>query len=161
MNKSGMVSSVEFGRSWSNDFGEFDQYDIEFEDGTQAENSVKKGGTPKFVVGQMAEYEVAGKTPKGVLKIKPVKPDGGGYAGKGGGGGATKSGWRPTSYAEQIEIERAKYPSFAVSYWKDILVTMIATGTAPDDAIRLTAKYPDAFLHKMKALGSVGQAATE
>lgn len=80
----GTPKKIEFARSWSNTYGEFDQYDVEFEDGTTAETSVKKGNKPKFVEGEPAEYEIKGKSPKGTPKIGYVdQKDGGGHHGGG------------------------------------------------------------------------------
>ena len=66
------------------------------------------------------------------------------------GGGGGRSGWRPLTHEEQLAIETAKYPSFAVSYWKDELVALINAGTTPNEAVKLTKGHPEAFLKKMQ-----------
>jgi hypothetical protein len=75
-----------------------------------------------------------------------------GAARKAGGGGGGRGGWRPLTAEESAALERAKYPSFAVSYWKDVLVALIESGTTPAAALEQTKTWPKAFLNKMHEL---------
>jgi hypothetical protein len=80
-----VVKMVQLTGNWKNKFGEFDQYAVEFEDGTEGEFSVKKGNKPRAEEGQEMEYEITGKSPKGTPKIKFLQEQGGGGGGRGGG----------------------------------------------------------------------------
>lgn len=67
-------------------------------------------------------------------------------ASRGGGG----SGWRPMTLDEALELEKAKYPSFATSYAKDVITASIAEGVVkPEEGAKLIKGYAQAFLKTM------------
>lgn len=72
------VTKAEFNREWESPHGMLYYHDIEFEDGTKGQYASKSKDQTKFVVGQSAEYEIAGQDKGGHNKIKPVKQEFGG-----------------------------------------------------------------------------------
>jgi len=144
MPKTSKVLHAAFSHEWDGKDCKFYDHNIEFENGDRGQYTSKTKEQNKFVEGRETEYTIEPSKRAGFFKIKPIQqPIGGG--GRGG-------GLRPASFDEQIEVARAKYPSFAVSYWKDVLVALINSGTTPEEAITLTHAWPLAFFKKMNEL---------
>lgn len=125
------VTRIEFDKTWSSSYGEFDQYNVSFENGDTGQVSVKKGNDAPWTVGDEAEYTKQSKDgyPD---KIKKVFQQGG----KGGGGK-----WQPPTW----ETEKLKIPTMATAFAKDVVVALIAAGdertaSEPADAIGALAK---------------------
>ena len=115
-------------RQWTNKFGTFDQYDVEFEDGVTGEHSVKENNNPHFTVGQEGDYEITGVSPKGTNKIrKPKEAFGGGgraeeaFSGKPS-GGAAKGGRPAWKERDVFKEEFAKCGGFSRAYCKDLII---------------------------------------
>ena len=76
------VTKAEFNREWESPHGMLYYHDLAFEDGVTGQYASKSKDQSKFVVGQSAEYEIAGQDKGGHNKIKPPKQEFGGGGGK-------------------------------------------------------------------------------
>lgn len=137
------VTRIEFDKTWSSSYGDFDQYNVSFENGDTGQVSVKKGNDAPWTVGDEAEYTKQSKDgyPD---KIKKVFQQQGG---KGGGGK-----WQPPTW----ETEKLKIPTMATAFAKDVLVASIAAGQAtnPDT---FTRDIDDLAKEIAKTIGSIAK----
>jgi hypothetical protein len=112
MKKTSKVKSVQGDGDYTNDYGTFYKFEYQFEDGTVMTAS-HKTNNGNFKQGDEVEYEVKGTNEYGSYG-KVSKPQEGNYQ-----GGGSKGG-RPS--------EKEKYPSFALSYAKDMAGFHISQG---------------------------------
>lgn len=139
--KTAKITKLEFSREWKTKDGKPGyQFSIEFDNDDKGSCSFWTK-EPWCKVGDSVQYD----GPEGDYHKISLKQQGGGGGGRG--------GWRPLTAEESAAQERAKYPSFAVSYWKDALVALISTGIPAEKAIADTKGWPEAFYHKMIELG--------
>ena len=116
-------------------------YTLQNENGKDGEFHVNhKSPDPKFKAGEVVEFEPKGETPKGDKKAKLSKPNNGG-----GGSGGRYSGSKGRNHSEQ-----GKYPSFALSYAKDIFIAHGAMGNTnlptPSDVTQYITGMADDLL---------------
>jgi len=103
-------------------------------------NALKGGADIHFKPRKVGELWILNATAKDNPELVPPSDQGG-------------KGWRPMSTEEALQIERAKYPSFAVSYAKDAIVALVAEGAVkPDDVGTKVGVWAKAFFRTMNEL---------
>jgi hypothetical protein len=111
-------------------------YTLENEKGKQGTFHVNhKKPEALFKQGDKVEFKPNGKTPQGENKAKLSKPQPEGGYKKGG------------NYESAADREKAKYPSFALAYAKDVIIsTSLVDGCDPDEIADTTIWIADKYL---------------
>jgi hypothetical protein len=119
MEKTSKVKQAKYlNKTWENHYGTFHVHGIAFENGDFGEYSSVHPEQDKFVVGQLATYNMTGEP--GKQKIKPVNPKM--YGDRHGEG-----------FSKPKETKNDRNKSFALAYAKDIVIAQIRCGNEWDE----------------------------